>query len=133
MRRKREEVRALFSALKSLARKGHFSLVISPKGQVKIEWGEEILKEKLGFLPPSIPPDPPVSLHLCSHRQFQAWWRKLLEGKSAVSDFCFFKGKNKEIWVRAFGHPHLDKKEQRIKRITGFLQNVTREKSSRCF
>lgn len=120
-------VRTLFSTLKALAPKGHFSIVLSPKNQAKIEWGEETLRTNLGFLPVSLPPEPPDSLHPRSHRQFKAWWRKLLQGKSAVGDFCFLKGK-KEIWVRAFGHPQLDKKRKRISRITGFIQNITREK-----
>jgi len=128
MIKEREEKRNLFSILKSLAREGHFSLALTQDSKVKIEWGEETFKEKLGFLPSSLPPEPPPSLHPRSQKKFKAWWLDLLCGKSVVSDFCFLKNRKKEIWIRAFGHPQADEKKKKIIRITGFFQNVTREK-----
>jgi PAS domain S-box-containing protein len=128
MIKEREQTKTLFPLLKSLAREGHFSLALTPNNKVKIEWGEETFKEKLGFLPSSLPPELPPSLHPQSQRKFKAWWLDLLRGKSVVSDFCFLKNGKKEIWIRAFGHPQAEEKKKKIIRITGFLQDVTREK-----
>ncbi len=124
-----DETKISFLNLKLIAPERHFSIVISSKGRAKREWGQESLMEKLGFFSRSFPPEPPTSLHPRSRRQFKAWWTKLLQGKSAISDFCYLEAKNKKIWIRAFGHPQFNKKGKRITRITGFLQNVTQEKN----
>ena len=128
MIKERQQSRGLFSILKNLAREGYFSLVLNRDNKVKIEWGEETFKEKLGLRPSSLPPEPASSLHPQSHRKFRSWWLQLLDGKSVISDFCFLKNGKKEIGIRAFGHPQADGKKKRIIRITGFLQDVTREK-----
>lgn len=115
-------------ALKPFAPYGHFSLVIDTKQNIQIEWGEEVFQKFLLFSPTRLPPEMPTSLESRSRRKYQAWWRRLLQGHQATVDLCRQNKKGQVGWVRVSGYPYWDSKEKRITRITGFIQDITREK-----
>lgn len=116
-------------ALSLFAPFGHFALVIDTHQNIKIEWGEEVFQKFSLPCPTRLPPEIPTSLDSWSRRKYKAWWIRLLQGQQATTDLRGQNKKGKVRWIRISGYPYRDKKEKKITRITGFIQDITREKN----
>ncbi|MCX7973201.1 MAG: PAS domain S-box protein [Candidatus Aminicenantes bacterium] len=112
----------------SAAPPGHFSITIISKENLKIEWGSDVFQKFFGYVPTSLPPQIPPTLDLPSRRRFKTWWNQLLQGKPVTHEFCLHNKKGKERWIRACGYPYWEESQKRTIRITGFIQDITKEK-----
>jgi len=125
-----KRINSLLSTLQDYAQKTHFALVLSPRGKVRIEWGEEVLRQYFGAVPDSLPPSPPPFLCPESYREFKTWWKRLLQGETASADFRVKTQPGKTCWIRAFGHPHWAQSGKKVSRITGNFQDITSQKET---
>ncbi len=121
-------VKALLTNFQRLTQKTHFSLTLDSSGKIRWEGGKKIFQEWLGLRSLLWPPEPPASLMPDCHKDFKDWWQKILQGKEATADFHMKTKKGQECWVRAFGYPLLRRQPNKSERITGFFQDITREK-----
>ncbi len=128
--RELKRITSVLSTLQDYAQKSHFALFLSPRGKVRIEWGEEVLRQFFGAVPDSLPPSPPPFLCPESYGEFRSWWKKLSRGETATADFRLKTQPGKTCWVSAFGHPHFAQSGKKVSRITGNFQDITSQKET---